>query len=102
MTVIMIAEKPTAAKAIAEALADKGTVKVFENDQKVKYYEFKRDGKKHITVAAVGHLFTLKQKGKGWTYPVFDVEWVPTFQANKFAKFTEPYFRNIEHFAKDA
>jgi len=28
----------------------------------VDYYEFKRNGKKHIAVAAVGHLFNLKQK----------------------------------------
>ncbi|HIG97682.1 MAG TPA: DNA topoisomerase I, partial [Candidatus Aenigmarchaeota archaeon] len=96
---LIISEKPTAAKAIAEALADEKPKKIGD---KVFWYEFQRDGEPFVIVPAVGHLFTLKQKGKGWAYPVFDVEWVPTFQANKFAKFTEPYFRNIEHFAKDA
>lgn len=96
---LIISEKPTAAKSIAEALADEKPKKVGD---KVFWYEFERDGKPFVIAPAVGHLFTLKQKGKGWYYPVFDVEWVPTFQANKFAKFTEPYFRNIEHLAKDA
>ena len=96
MSTIMIAEKPTAAKAIAEALADKGTLKVNENEQKVRYYEFKRKGKRHIVVAAVGHLFTLKQKGKGWTYPVFDVEWIPSFEATRSAAFSKKYFDVIK------
>jgi len=96
MSTIMIAEKPLAAKAIAEALADKGTLKVNENEQKVRYYEFKRKGKRHIVVAAVGHLFTLKQKGKGWTYPVFDVEWIPSFEATRSAAFSKKYFDVIK------
>lgn len=96
---LILTEKPTSAKSIAEALADGKPKKVGE---KVFWYEFERDGKPFVTVPAVGHLFTLKQSDKGWDYPVFNVEWVPTFQANKFAKFTEPYFRNIEHLSKDA
>ncbi|MBI4174136.1 MAG: DNA topoisomerase I [Candidatus Aenigmarchaeota archaeon] len=96
---LVLTEKPTSAKAIAEALAEGKPKKAGE---KAAWYEFQRDGKQFVTVPAVGHLFTLKQKGKGWDYPVYDVEWVPTFQANKFAKFTEPYFRNIEALAKDA
>ena len=78
----MIAEKPNASRAIAEALADKGTLKAIESDEGVKYYEFKKDNKQHIVVAAVGHLFTLKQSGKGWEYPVFNVEWIPSFKAS--------------------
>src|SRR3989338_8904296 len=96
---LIIAEKPSAAKSIADALADGKPKKLGD---KAAWYEFTRDGKDFVTVPAVGHLFTLKQKGKGWEYPIFDVEWIPTFQANKFAKFTEPYFRNIETLAKDA
>jgi len=96
---LIIAEKPSAAKSIADALADGKPKKLGD---KAAWYEFTRDGKDFVTVPAVGHLFTLKQKGKGWEYPIFDVEWIPTFQANKFAKFTEPYFRNIEALAKDA
>ncbi|MBI4170727.1 MAG: DNA topoisomerase I [Candidatus Aenigmarchaeota archaeon] len=99
---LIISEKPSAAKSIAEALAE-GKVKTHGDDgSKAVYYEFVRDNKDFMVVPAVGHLFTLKQIGKGWNYPVFDADWSPTFQANKFAKFTEPYFRNMELLAKDA
>ena len=96
---LILTEKPTAAKAIAEALSDDKPKKVGD---KAAWYEFTKDGKDFVTVPAVGHLFTLKQASKGWAYPVFDVEWVPSFKANKFASFSEPYFRNIEQLAKDA
>jgi DNA topoisomerase-1 len=96
---LIISEKPTAAKAIAEALADGEPKKIGE---KVYYYEFKRDGEKFVVVPAVGHLFTLKQTDKGWNYPVFNVDWVPSFKANRLASFAEPYFRNIEELAKDS
>ncbi len=96
---LIVTEKPTAAKAVAEALADSKPTKVGE---KAAWYEFTKDNKKFITVPAVGHLFTLKQADKGWFYPVFNVEWVPSFKANKFAAFSEQYYRNIEELAKDA
>ena len=95
MTKILICEKPTAAKKIAEALADKKP-KVKNSKHKVSYFEFEIDGEKHIAVAAVGHLFSLKDTSKGWTYPIFDMEWIPVFKANKTAKFAEKYFRTIE------
>jgi DNA topoisomerase I len=98
---LIIAEKPSAAKSIAQALSD-GPVKTHSREgEKAEYYEFVRDDKDFMVVPAVGHLFTLKQKGKGWEYPVFDVEWVPTFQVNHFAKFAEPYFRTLEELAKE-
>jgi len=99
---LIISEKPSAAKAIADALAE-GKVKTHGKEgEKAVYYEFSRDNKDFFVVPAVGHLFTLKQKGKGWDYPVFDVEWVPTFQVNRLAKFTEPYFRMMEDLASSA
>ena len=96
--IVIIAEKPDAMEHIAKALSEKN-LKRRTSRYKVDYYEFERDGKKHIVVSAVGHLFNLKQKGKGWTYPIFDVEWVPTFEANKSAAFSERYFRTIEEVA---
>jgi DNA topoisomerase-1 len=100
MTIVIIAEKPDAMEHIARALAEKN-LKRKTSRYKVDYYEFERDGKKHVAVSAVGHLFGLKQKGKGWNYPVFDAEWVPTFMANKTAAFTERYYRTIEDVAKE-
>ncbi|MFC2143518.1 DNA topoisomerase I [Candidatus Aenigmatarchaeota archaeon] len=96
---LIICEKPSAAKAIAEALGEDKPVKFGE---KAVWYEFENNGKKFISVPAVGHLFTLKQVGKGWNYPVFDVEWIPSFKATRSAAFTEEYFKNIEKLSKDA
>ncbi|MBI5347025.1 MAG: DNA topoisomerase I [Candidatus Aenigmarchaeota archaeon] len=97
---LIICEKPSAAKAIADALAENGIKKYGEKN--AVWYEFQRDGKNFIAAPAVGHLFTLKQTGKGWDYPRFDVEWVPSFKASRFAAFSEPYFRNMEQLAKGA
>lgn len=96
---LIITEKPTAAKAIADALSDDKPQKFGE---KAVWYEFEHDGHKIVTAPAVGHLFTLKQSDKGWDYPTFNVEWIPSFKANKFAAFSEPYFHNIENLVKDA
>ncbi len=102
MYTLIISEKPSAAKSIANALAE-GPVKTLGREgEKAEYYQFTRDDKDFFVVPAVGHLFTLKQKGKGWAYPVFDVEWVPTYKVNRFAKFAEPYFKTLEELAKDA
>ncbi len=84
---------------MAEALAEDEPKRIGE---KVFYYEFEKDGRKFVVVPAVGHLFTLKQSDKGWYYPVFNVEWIPSFKANHMAAFSEPYFKNIEALAKDA
>jgi DNA topoisomerase I len=99
---LIVCEKPTASKAIAEALADEKPTKMVEEGSKAYWFEFEKDGNKFVTAPAVGHLFTLKQIGKGWDYPFFDVDWVPSFKASRGAAFSEPYFRNIEKLAKDA
>jgi len=97
---LIIAEKPSAAKKIAESLADKKPVKHGERNNV--WFEFDRDKKPFVSVPAVGHLFALKQKEKGWTYPRFDVHWIPSFEARKTAEFSRKYFENIEKLAKDA
>ncbi|MDI6721533.1 MAG: DNA topoisomerase I, partial [Candidatus Aenigmarchaeota archaeon] len=83
-----------------EALAESRPEK--KGEGKAVWYEFRKGGKLYVTAPAVGHLFTLKQKGKGWTYPAFDVEWIPSFKANRAAAFSQPYFINMENLAKDA
>lgn len=79
---LIITEKPQAALKIASALgaAHKYT------ESNVSFYELQRGGKKIIVASAVGHLFSLAQsKGQaGW--PIFKMEWVPSFQKNAFTK----------------
>ena len=91
---VIVTEKPDASKRISEALAEGKSLKKFTDENNVSYYEFKRNGKKHIVVCAVGHLFNLDpvSKGKGWTYPIFDAEWKPSYEVRKDAEFSKKYF----------
>lgn len=100
MTTIMICEKPDAAKKIAYAIAD-GKVKNVKSASGIVYFEFEKNKEKHIAVPAVGHIFGLKDvSGKGWTYPVFDLDWKPSFEINKRAAFSKKYFDTIQEVAQ--
>ncbi len=99
---LIISEKPAAAKKIAEALADGKPIK--EEYKGVSYYKVTK-GKKDIVVGcAVGHLFGLaeKEKSKGFTYPIFDIEWKPVFETNKSASFSKKYYDALKKIAKEA
>jgi len=97
---LLISEKPQAALRIADALAETKVKKVSKGG--AYWLEFSRNNKKHIVVPAVGHLFALDTpKGDGWSYPIFNLEWIPTF-TKKGSEFTEKYFKNIESLVKKA
>lgn len=96
MSIVIIAEKPDAARRIAEALAENGSLKSYTDENKVTYYEFERNGKKHIVACAVGHLFNLAPVEKGWSYPVFSYTWKPSFEVNKQSAFSKKYFDVIK------
>ena len=100
MYTLVISEKPTSAKKIAEALADGKVEKV---GREAYYFRFRHSGKDMLVVPAVGHLFVLDQKGLNtkWTYPVFDTEWKPTFR-NKNSLWARKYYNNITKLAKGA
>ena len=100
---LIIAEKPQAAKKIAEALADKTAKK--EAKKKVPYYTLKHNGKEIVVACAVGHIYGLAQKVEGkkkWTYPVFNIEWVPSYSISKTSAFTKNYLDVIQTLAKKA
>ncbi len=93
MTTLIVTEKPKVAERIAKALGD--NVKKHVRD-KIAYYEVEDN----IVAPAVGHLYGLKEKGKKWGYPVFDVEWVPSYEMNKDSDYTKPYMSNLSFLAK--
>jgi len=95
---LIISEKPAAAAKIAAALG-KPTRKVVG---KTSYYEVNSKGNKVVVVPAVGHLFSLAAKEKTWKYPIFDIEWKPTYEISKQSAFAKPYFENIKKLAKTA
>ena len=101
MVELIITEKPSQAQKIAEALSEGKPKKLSEN--KVSYYELVHGGRKIFVGCAVGHLFNLREKNKkGWTYPVFETEWAPSYEINKASDFTKKYVAVLENLSKRA
>ncbi|MAG37958.1 DNA topoisomerase I [Candidatus Pacearchaeota archaeon] len=96
---LIITEKPQAANKIATALADSKATQIKEG--KVSYYELEHKGQKIVVANAVGHLFNLNyvkgQKG----YPIFETEWIPSFE-KKAGAFTKPYYNVLKKLSKRA
>jgi len=98
---LVIAEKPSTARSIARALATmSGKAPRTVRARGVTYYELDLNGKLHIVSPAAGHLYGIHQKGSGWSYPVFDVEWRPSWEIDKSSQFTRPYLENFISLAK--
>lgn len=98
--ILVIAEKPRSAEKIAQALSDGAAEK--RGSKRAYWFEFSVNGKHHVVAPAVGHLFTLRQSGKGWKYPVYEMEWAPIFEVSKTAGFSKEYYENISKLAKGA
>jgi DNA topoisomerase-1 len=96
---LIVCEKPTAAVKIATALTEKKPKKRELNG--VPYYEFERDGRQVVVVPALGHLFTLKNLRPLRDYPVYDIDWVPTYEADRKAKRTQFFVEAIKELAKE-
>lgn len=93
--ILIITEKPQSAQKIAYALGS--PEKKYEN--RISYYELKHNNKKILVASAVGHLFNLTYvKGqKGW--PIFNLEWTPSYKS-KTASFTKAYYELLKRLAK--
>ncbi|UCG95875.1 MAG: DNA topoisomerase I [archaeon] len=101
MTTLIISEKPKAAERIASALSD-GHLEKGKRGKAV-WFEIMVDGKRVLVVPAVGHLYNLKQKGDGkWTYPVFETEWVPSYEVSKNSAFSKAYLYNFKKLSGEA
>jgi len=90
---LIITEKPQAASKIASSL---GPYKKL-SERGVSYYILERENKKIIVACAVGHLFTLTSKEKG--FPVFNISWTADFKKNPWAK---KYYSLLKKLAKNA
>ena len=93
---LIIAEKPKVAEKIAFALGKA----VRKAQGGVAYYEVPE--KNAVVVPAVGHLFSLKQKTPGSGYPVFEIEWLPSFEIDKKSDYSKKYYSLLKKTAKDA
>lgn len=94
---LIITEKPQAALKIASALGD--AKKYSEGN--ISYYELARNNKKIVVASAVGHLFNLTyaQGQKGW--PIFKLDWIPSYE-NKSAGFTKGYYMLLKKLGRRA
>ncbi|UCE09975.1 MAG: DNA topoisomerase I [Candidatus Thorarchaeota archaeon] len=97
---MVISEKPMAAKKLAEALDEQGKP-VEIKKRKASYYECKRNDDTLVVVYALGHLFELRQIEKGWTYPRLETEWVPKYEVVKKAQDTKYIINLIKKLSKD-
>ena len=92
---LILTEKPQAAEKMANALGKPR--KHF--DLGVPYYELEKDNKKIIVACAVGHLFTLTSKEKG--FPIFNIEWQPNWKVRK-KDWSRKYYKLLEKLSKNA
>ncbi|MBN2566569.1 DNA topoisomerase I [Candidatus Woesearchaeota archaeon] len=99
---LIITEKPNASKKIADALAEGKAIK--ESVQGVPYYKVTHKGTDIVVACAVGHLYGLDQKPghKKWEFPVFDIEWQPSYKVQKGSAFTKKYLAVLQKLAKEA
>ncbi|MBI5226725.1 DNA topoisomerase I [Candidatus Micrarchaeota archaeon] len=100
MSILVISEKPSAARKIADALSG-GKARTMGKG-KVKYLEFVLEGQPVRVAAAVGHIYGLKQKVPGGAYPVFDIEWAPSHEIQKGSDYTKDYLSVLKTLCKES
>ncbi|MEW6721909.1 MAG: DNA topoisomerase I [Candidatus Micrarchaeota archaeon] len=96
---LIVAEKPRVAEKIAAAVGEKVQKKAYNG---VSYYETEHRGTPIVVAPAVGHVYTLVEKEKSRNYPVFDIEWVPSYTVSKESAYTKPYVELLQKLAKKA
>lgn len=100
MKILIIAEKPSVANRIAHALGNGSEKREVKN--RISYYKIMRNNEIIFVAAAVGHLFTIKQKGYERGYPVLDIEWAPSYSVNKNYLYTKEYLDVLNELAKNS
>ncbi len=100
MPILIVSEKPSAARKIAAALSD-GKART-KGVGKVKHLEFELGGNTVWVAATVGHVYGIRQKAGGNAYPAFDIEWGPSYEIEKDADYTRDYVKVLRELAKKA
>ena len=93
---LIIAEKPKAAKRIAEALGKPQKCSMYG----VPFWVLKVDGSYYVVASAAGHLFGLTTSEDG--FPVFDYYWAPLWQIDLAAKHTKKFLSVLEFLCRRA
>lgn len=96
---LIITEKPSAAKKLAEALSESKIE--YKKQDDVSYYSIKRGNKNITIVPAVGHIFTVAEKYKSFRYPSFDLIWKPVYEEKKGSGYVKKYADLIKEKSKN-
>jgi DNA topoisomerase I len=97
---LVICEKPKVAEKIAYAIGKGHAERKSANG--VSYFEVERDGGTVVVVSAVGHLYTLRQSKGERGYPVYDIEWAPTYEVETGSDYTKKYLDAIKKLSPGA
>ncbi len=99
--VLIIAEKPTAAERIAEALDKKSKPKA-HREKGAPYFVAERD-RKIVVVPALGHLYVVGQsEGQKNRYPAFDLKWFPKYMIKRDSQQSKIWIATISRLAQNA
>jgi DNA topoisomerase-1 len=75
---LIICEKPSAAWKIAYSL---GRGKIKRSTEKgVPIYRFEKGNLEVTVIPALGHLYAVSQRSFGWSFPVFNLGWIPIYE----------------------
>ena len=97
----ILAEKQEAAKRIAYALDDNHSAQLLTKGE-IPYFEATNNGKSLRIISAVGHLYTIAPRKRGYAYPVFDVHWVAAHDFNRRLAYTKKWIDAIAEVSKGA
>ncbi len=99
--VLVVCEKPDAAKRISEALGE-GQIDTLEVAG-ISAFRFRFRGEVFVVCAALGHVYAVSDPfGERAVYPVFDVEWFPYNLVNKEADYARKRIESIRRLGANA
>jgi len=79
---LIIAEKPSVARNIAYFLSN-GNFRRISFSKNVYYYLFNLDGENVYVLPSIGHLYTVSDLKKDFSYPSFDYKWIPSYYEDR-------------------
>jgi len=97
MKTLIIAEKPKVSERIARALSPQPVRKRYG---RVPYFQFRENGDEVYVASAAGHLYSLKQAGDGYEYPVFNLSWQPIHLIEKGKGYAKAYINALKGLSK--
>ncbi|TRO54165.1 DNA topoisomerase I [Candidatus Bathyarchaeota archaeon] len=99
--ILVVTEKPSSASRIAQALDLEGRPETGRIGE-VTFYVASRGDAQLVVASALGHLYSIVQKGVGWNYPVYEMKWVPANQGSRGRSKAKAHIRAFRLLGQDA